>query len=163
MAEAFPIIERIAKALFARVETVTVENGYQQDALAFRPTALGGYSPQHLAAVMVQGESIKDQLNSFPGNPPAIARDQDFHFLLFACNSDKDTTPIEQTINVFAADVSKAITTVESGDWVTFGGLSIGAWIADPVWFPVDVPYAGVDVKVTIKYRTSEYDPYTQR
>lgn len=164
----YPVIERIAQVIESRLQSISIANGYNVDIAAVsRPTRLGDYGPNNLTAVIVQSDPELDDEHAIDGNPNAIAWRQPFVLLLFVRLSDDDPTPTDQAVNIFAADVQKALTA--PADWQQFqdidgNPLAFNAWIKAPRGIvTTDAAATGTEFEFVVNYRTNENDPYTAR
>lgn len=159
----YPVIEQIAQKLKARLETITVANGYNQTVCSVvRPTRTGGFSPSDKLIVLQQGDGVRDEENDYAGNPNAIAWMQPFIVQLYVRPSDRDITPVDTIINVFAADAIKAIGS--PNNWHTWDGLAFNTFIRDPQSFAESQgEHEGVELQIDVNYRVNENDPYTAR
>jgi len=152
-----PIVEQIAQALVARLETVSVAGGYETDvARVARPTKTGGYPLEDRLVVLLQDDPAEDADLEGAGSLKAWV--QPFRILCFVLPSDTETTPVDTRINTLRADVEKAVRVDP-----TLGGLATDAVIRAPEgWTVRDTAFEGVTVNVDVHYRTAEDDPYAQ-
>lgn len=161
-----PVLEQIAQKVRQRLKLLSAGNGYNTTASGvIRPTALGGFSPDDYQIVFIQGESTKNQELSCPGNPPSVARNQQFLIRAEILPSKKDDRPLDQIRNRFAADVEKALTTSQTGnDWAQWDGLAVNSMIGDATpYLEDDTTIAGFEMNLIVVYRVSENDPYQVR
>ena len=157
------IIEQIAQVLVTRLEAMLVENSFNTLASGIvRPARFADITPINKQVVIAQGQDDVVEELSHPGNPPAIARRQIFNVRCYLLPSERSTEAIDAQINVFAADVNKAICT-PSGTWQTFGGLAVDAMVGGYDFFQADGGIEGVTVPVSVTYRTDEGNPYNVR
>ena len=149
----YPIVEQIAQAIEARLKTITTDNGYQFTVAGVaRPTREGGYKPRDKLLVLQQEnpEEADDQ--------PAMYRQwwQPWRIDLYVKPPDKSITPIDQTVNIYRAEVEKALLTDR-----TFGGLALDARIRPQIdWETVDGAFEGTSIMLAVLYRHLETDPY---
>lgn len=157
-----PISERIADALFERLQLL--ESGHSvltPSPQVVRPTRLGGFTPKDRQVVLTQSSPERVPELDYPGNPPANCYSITFNIRCHVLPSEKDPTPIDTIVNAMSADVVKVIT--EPTNWHTFGGLAIDAELEAHENIDGDGGIDGVNVPVTVFYRTSETNPYTSR
>jgi len=162
---AYPVVEQIAQAIVARIGGVTKAAGYSLDIGSVRrPTQRWQLEHfDHLDAIIVQDDRSRLAESDLQGNPPAIAWVQPFDIMLIVRQGDTDSTPIDQLINQFEADVAKCITT-PNATWHSWGGLAINSELSDPASFTNDDgSIEGVAMRLNVHYRHSEFDPYTVR
>lgn len=155
---ALPIIERIAQAIEAALQTVPSVLG-SAVAGVVRPTRLGGYTPRHLLILLEQGDSEPNLEESAAGNPPALAWNQPFTLTLMVRPSDRDTTPIDTILNHFRCEVEKVL----MAD-VQWDGLARSASLGQTSKvLTQDAAYEGLELTYTVVYRTAENDPTALR
>ncbi len=71
---------------------------------------------------------------------------------------DDSVTPVDQTVSIFRADVTKAV----MAD-VQWSGLATNTEIADPSYLrSLDGSFDGILVEFDVTYRAEEDDPYAQ-
>jgi len=158
-----PIVENIAIELADRIATVTLANGYNSIVTDVeRPARYGGWSPANGKVVLLQLDPELNDEYSSQGYPRAVAIDQPFALLCYVKTPDDDTTPIDTLINIFAADVIKAVTQ-PLASWHGFDGNAINARWEAPQRFEPDGTYDGVTLVLIVTYRTSENNPYEVR
>jgi len=154
-----PIVEQIAEEIKATVETVTIANGYELDiGDVVRPTRTGiTATPDNYGVILLQLDPARGDLDN-PGNPPALSWRQPFALDLCVRPSDTVTTPIDRLINIFSAEVVKAI----MAD-VTRGGLAIDTHLDELQFMRAsDGTYEGVTMFIEVIYRVAENDPSAQ-
>ena len=162
------VIELIALEIVRRLEQITTENDYSFDVTGVvRPDRLGQSStPEDKGIEVTQGDSIRNEELSHPGNPPAIAYDTDFEINCFVRSSDFDQTAFNIDQNERGGQIIKAITqeATDPGLWYTMGGNAIICEIGDVKAFTQsEGNHNGVSVMIQVTHRTSETDPYTVR
>jgi len=163
VSEARSVIERIAVILYDRLNVLTT--GIKPTAAireVVRPTRLGGYTPQHMQIVLVQNDPVENEELFRPGNPPAIAFDQQFDIHCHLLPSEIDPTPIDEYINTLQADVVEAITDAGSR-WFTFGNLAVHSQWGAMELIQASGSIDGFMLPLTVTYRTSEWTPYQVR
>jgi hypothetical protein len=156
------VIESIAIELTSRLEAMIGNSAYETDVLeVIRPRRLNDFTPADGQIVVTQGSSEVSEESSYPGNPPAIARNQTFNIRCHVINDERDDTTIDEITNTFAADVIKAVTT--GTNWHNFDGNAINATIESFELISGDGGLDGINVPITILYRTDEDNPYIAR
>lgn len=157
----YPVKELLAQKLKARLETVTIANGYNQNvAKVVRPTRMGGYTPEDRLIVLEQGDP--KQIGSTEGANGMLEWMQPFFLELYIRPSDKDATPVDTKVNMFAADVHKAI--AAPNNWHAWDGLAVNTFFREPSDFAAaEGEHEGIELQIDIQYRTDERDPYTAR
>lgn len=154
----YPIVEEIAQAIKTQLETVTEDNGYQQDVTVVRPTRLGGFVPSHLQIVLTQDDPTL--LGDVEGANSMKEWRQPFVANCLVRTSDANTEPVDTTINTLRADVEKALMSSES--W--WNGLATDCRVLAPEQIvTADGEYEGVAIRFELDYRTDRDDPYTAR
>jgi hypothetical protein len=153
------VLERIALVLVGRLENMAAIGTYPSEIL--RPTRLNTSTPKHLQVILTQGSAKVIGELSYPGNPPAIAREVTFNIRCHVMSDEQSNEPIETIINTFAADVVKCVCT--QTEWYNMDGLAINAIWVDTEDINADGGIDGVNVPLSIIYRTSENDPYAVR
>jgi hypothetical protein len=158
--ETDPVVERIATVLFERLQVrSTTSPIYFTEVI--RPLRMGGFTPKHLQVVLTQDDPTEVPELFLPGNPPAIAFAQRFNIRCFVMPSEKDTVTVDDYINKVTADVVKAVC-VDS-DWYSFGSRALDATWESRENIDGDGGPDGINIPLTITYRTSELDPYALR
>lgn len=158
-----PIVERIARELLRRLQTMVNNNGLNTPVReVIRPKRIDDTPPSDRQIMLTeQGNERVPELDH-EGNPPAIARRITFNVRCHLLNDEKSCTPIDQLVHMFAADVQK---TVANNDplWTNFDNNAIDAEFLTEEPITGDGGMDGVNVPIAITYRTSEYDPYEVR
>jgi len=148
-----PIAELIARVVESRMDVYTS---------AFRSTAHATWQPKDLVVHVFQGDLIKNEELSYPGNPPAQAWDMPVTIAGIVKPSDSETTPVDTFKNRLGSEIIKAITT--GVGWYTFGGNAFNTTIGTIQDYTADDgSSSGVKVELLIQFRTSEFDPTSQR
>lgn len=164
-----PVVERIARVLISRIESVTLDNGYNQDVgEVIRPKRDDDGTPDSYKVVVNQLDRTEEQRLS--GNPVAIEYKQPFQLLLYVRPSDHEDIEIDALINLFESDVMKAITDPYV-DWHNFadeeGATAVNAEFdaEEPSrrFEANDGTHEGVTLLLNVYYRVPENDPYTVR
>lgn len=158
-----PVVERIAHALFERLQLLSA--GYSslfKASEVIRPKRQGGFTPKNNQIVMTQGDPIRVPELDRPGNPPAICFDQSFNVRCHIMPSEKDPTPVEEYINTMAAEVVRVVGDAGSR-WFTFGELAMNATWGSQENIDSDGSFDGINLPLVVTYRVSEVDPYVAR
>lgn len=155
-----PIIEQIAIALMAKINEVTVANGFHQDLTAHRPkqvdydNLLAGHAPGENGTLLVTQTEDKDS-EDIPQNTDAT--DQDFILTVFILQAEKSEDPLDTLINRAIADIRKKLMT-NTGQWSQlFKFIKKG-----PAKIFRETGYSGAELTFTVTYWTKIDDPYTQ-
>ena len=162
------VIERIAIEIIARLQTITIANGYPFDVTdVVRPDRLGtGFTPDNYLMLVTQKDSSYNSELSHEGNPPAIAFDTTFEIACMVRESDKDENAIATTTNAVIAAAMKAIVNGASdpGLWYQMAGNAIICnWGSISPFSQSEGNHAGGTLDLIVTHRQSENDPYTVR
>lgn len=158
------IPELIAQVLAARLQLITIANGYAFDVSeVVRPTR-GGENWEHknLGIGLLQTDSERVPELDCPGNPPAIAYALTFQAQCVCKDAETSTAAHATAENSMAAAVVKAVT--NASQWQTMGGNAVDAMLGtnEPFRSP-EGEANGVLVPIIVTYRVSEDDPFTVR
>ena len=161
-----PISERIAVAVFERLQLLLA--GYSKHFTAsevVRPLRNGGFTPQHLQIVMTQSAPELVQELMCPGNPPALAYQTQFNIRCHVMPSERDPTPVDEFVNVMAAEVQRVVTddSYLTYLWHTMDNLAINSEWQTHENIESDGSFDGVNVPLLVTYRVSENDPFEVR
>lgn len=157
-----PVVERIAQAIYERLRLLTAQYSvFSPVPEVVRPTRLDACTPKNMQVILTQDAPQRNEELDCPGNPPAIAYDVLFNIRCHIMPSEKDPTPVEEYINVLAADVVRVV--CDATDWHTFGGLAINANWQSQENTDADGSFDGVNVPLLVTYRTDETNPFTVR
>lgn len=150
-----PVIEQIAAALLAVLQSVTVANGYAIEfSEVVRPSRLGGYKPAHLLCLLMGHEWRMDEANSPMG---VVRRIAPFSATIILRPSDADATAIDTYRNVAMSAAEQALVADRR-----LGGLAQDLKILEPLTLdPEDGSYTGVVVQFEVAYRHAHDDPHT--
>lgn len=162
---AVPIIEQIARKIKARLEEITIANGYTWAASVKRPTRIGGFTPKDKEVILFQlSRELAEEPNT-EGASEAVEWWDTFAALVYALDSDESTDPIDTLVNQRQADVEKALHTCHPDetvtDWARIDGLALDSNFGEPQPFE-GADFSGVGVLMRVHYRVKENDPYTQ-
>jgi hypothetical protein len=157
------ILESIADTLHSRLsamisDPVTYPIEVRE---VIRPTQYGSFTPTDRQIVLTQGPAVRNEQLSCPGNPPAVAWDQQFNLRLHIRQDERSFESIDTIQNAFVGDVQKCVCSPGSS-WHNFGGYAINARWGQSQPFTSDA-IEGVNLPIVITYRVSEDDPYEQR
>lgn len=158
---ALSIIEQIIAAIQTAVEAVTTGNGYQIDvAGVYRPATMGGQdrdSPGSYDVQLTRGQTQRNETLDLLGNPPKVGWTVPVQMDCLYRPSSSNTDPIEQVLDTFWSDVTKAV--MDDTQW---SGLAIDSDLAPPEeWIDMDDGTCGKTGILQIHYRTPENDPYS--
>ena len=155
----YPVVEQIAQAIKAQLETITVANGYELDlAGVVRPKGFGlSAAPDHLWIVLAQGDEVRETDLDVVGNPNGIGVRQPFQLGRVIRLSDASEVAFDQVANIFSADVVKAM----MAD-VKWAGLAIDTeMVGWALMKDEELGYEGKLLQFDVIYRVAENDPYT--
>ncbi len=161
-----PIVEQIARKILARLEQVTIDNGYTWDAACTRPTRLDmDAAPKDKQILLLQEQRFLVEDGSTDGASEAVEWRQQFAIVVFAMASDTDDDPIDTLVNVRQADIEKALHTPTDDetvvDWARIDGLALNSNLGEPEWIE-GADFSGSIIRFIAHYRVKENDPYTQ-
>lgn len=162
------VVENLALRIVDRLKTIAVGDTYNNTVnRVLRPTRTDwsvGMGIDHLDIILEQGERTReDELSD--GSPAAIAWLQSFILYGFVVLSDNESTPVDQVVNDFAADIEKALTIdVQWPDGDGDDHLAIDSRITSvsPILDPAG-EYSGCIVTYDCLIRTQENDPRVNR
>jgi hypothetical protein len=152
--------EQISLVLKGRLEAMIGDTAtYPIDVCeVIRPTRSIDWTPRDRQIVLVQGQpEIVEELMR-PGNPPATAYRQTYQIRCHLLPSERQAETIDEMLNMFHADVVRAVCS-GSSTWHTFDGLAVDAQWKSPEYVSADGGIDGVNVPIAITYRTDEDDP----
>lgn len=151
---AYPVVELIAQAIKAALETISVAAGYEVDVAAVhRPTRVGlAVAPAHMEIVLASGARTEAE-ESECGTE---RWHQEFLLDLVVRPSDDDDTPFDTWASWLESDVRKALHADR-----TLGGKCIDLKAGPPAPLAAeDDTYEGWGLTVDVQYWTNEDDPY---
>jgi hypothetical protein len=150
----YPVNELIAQNILTTIQGVTTGNGYNYTLSAQRHTRAGD-KVAHLNAVIIQ-EDPKEVPD------PKVYNTKEwlltFHVGVFVIPEEQDTTPIDQYVNLIAADVHKALMVDRYR-----GGYALDTQIR-PSYKSAEegLKYECIVIPAEVNYRTNELNPYQQ-
>ena len=155
---AHTVIELIAQAIKTRLETITTDNGYQNDVhTVYRPRRTSeGNKFQNLDIIMMQGDMDPDPENHVVGYPPGIGWLVTFSLDLIIRQPEASTVPMDQIINDFVGDVQKAVMQDPS-----FGSLAQDTRLGSVEFAGEASGFEGATVWIEVLIRVKENDPFT--
>lgn len=158
-----PVIEQIAVELQARLNQISLANGYSRDIPAVvRPARYEGVTVDDGLIVFEQTGHELDPEGEIDGCPNALAWMVEFSIDVFIRASDCDNEPTDTKVNYIVSDVVKAIG--EPTAWHTFGGLAFWSRVTGlDYWNVTDGAHSGATITLSVHYRTNENDLYTAR
>lgn len=163
---AYTVIEFIAREIVRRLVQIRPSNGYALNVTSvIRPNRNATWTPEDRLILVKQGDSIKNEALSCPGNPPAVAFDTTFELCSFVRTSDFYSVEYESIENDRGAQIIKAITTEASDPsmWYTFEGKAVIADITEVRSFEESENHNGVIVSLSVTHRQDENNPYNVR
>jgi len=172
VATRYPVVERIAQLLYARLELLlygsfnTRASAIVRAAEHFRATKPGELTGAFRLQdrLVLLSHSDADVGNAEAASLGMLENMQRFEAACFVMPSGNDKTPTDTIVNVFAADVKKAITAAESSsyDWAQMNGLAMNSRLQPVVKFD-SADWWGCIVPLVVEYRTDETNPYQVR
>jgi hypothetical protein len=158
-----PVVERIAKELFRRLELLLNAEGYNTPIVeVLRPKRIETYSPRNRQIVLTEQDHSRVPSLDCPGNPPAIAKQITFNIRCHLINDEKSCTPIDTLVHMFAADV-ESVVVGDDAQWYTFDGNAMMAEWQTEEPITGDGAIDGVNLPLTVTYRHTEGNPYERR
>lgn len=156
-----PILTQIMTNLAAAIATVTTGNGYAVTVAAVHQPAtvadFGRTPPGDYIVQLVQEDPEIAEEASYNGNPPRVGWRQPVSMDLIYRPSDAATGSLQAALNLFEAEVIKAI----MAD-TTRGGLAIDTQLSPPRWWTdPSEGTVGKTLMIVITYRHKENDPTT--
>ncbi len=154
---AYPVVELVAQAMKAQLETIKISNGYENDVnRVVRPRRTSeGNKPQPLDIWMLQDDPERDEDNDLAGNPAGIGWITPYALDCVIRQSEKSNLPMDQVINSFVADVQKALMVD-----ITWGGLATDTRLRAPEFASSESVFEGVTVWVEVLIRVEENNPF---
>lgn len=157
------VVESIAAELLRRLNTLvdnTIYNTKVKEVI--RPRRLEDRTIRDRQIVMTDGQHDRVPDLDHEGNPPAEAWRITFNLYLHVQNDERKCESIDKVIHTFAADVKKAVCSVDTR-WHTFGEKAIDASWQSMEAIQSDGTFDGVNLPIAITYRVDEDDPYQVR
>ena len=150
-----PIIEHIAANIETTIDLITTDNGWNQTLTSKRPTAVdyknAAWDDLDVLISQVNGDEDEGPLN-------VKTRNQHFDIMAIALNSESSSVTIDTRLNAIFADIEKKLMEDE-----TRGTYAIDTTIHNPTFFKDNAGgLTGVNIDISIQYRTVLTDPYTQ-
>ena len=155
----YPLKELIVQAIAAKLATIKVAAGYHVDVTAVvRPRRTGElFNPKALGVAVIQGPEERSPGDDAVGNPPAIGWRLAIDCCLVIRLSESSDTPMDRALNLFEADVRKAL--MADSQW---GGLALNTELGGTEYPLPTAGIEGVTVSLFVNYRVAENDPYVQ-
>lgn len=169
--ESLPIVERIVRQVQRKLKSITIGNGWNVDVIdVVRPRRMSDFDdipPRDRLIVLVQDDPQREEEHDASNN--LIGWYLPLDIVLYVIPSENHEYPIETLINIFRADVEKAL--MDDPHWTeteedlesqsSSVQLAINTRFDDPIHFSrEDGAFAGIIVRPIISYRTPEDDPY---
>ncbi len=149
-----PVIELIAEKIRERLE-LTADSQSSIRPLRINDDAAGDYK-----ITLTQGGQNENVDLSCQGNPPALAFDQVFIISGELRPSEESQISIDTYRNRFAADITLALTS--ESNWHNWGGLAIDTRLGT-VAFRQTAEASWLEMRILVRYRVNENDPYQVR
>ena len=150
------VMDLVTQAIYERLR------GNAQAVEVVPPKQLPTFSPRNDQIVVTPLDAERDEVHDCQGNPPGIAYAKQYIIRCFILQSEDDTRPLSQVLSEFSARVVKTITSAT--DWHRWGGNALNSQMGGITEFIADdASLAAHDITLTVQYRVSESDPYTQR
>jgi len=157
------VVELITRELKNRLDLMIDNLSYDIGVIeVIRPTRLGNFSPRDRQIVLTQGASDRMEELDYPGLPPAICMTQEYNIRCHLIVDERDTDDIDSLLNQFESDVVRAVTQSDS-NWHTFDDNALNAEFLASEYVTADGGPDGVNVRLVVTYRVSEYDPTVKR
>ncbi len=158
MSETYPVVERIVQAVVAALEAILKANNYATNvSQVVRPRRTGEmFVPTDKGVAVIQDDERPAPEHNVCGNPPVIGWRLPIACDLVVRVSESATEPMDQVLNIFKADVQKAL--MQDPQW---GGLAINSELGPAEYPDPSKGVEGVTVWIDIEYRVAENDPYT--
>ncbi|HUT58865.1 MAG TPA: hypothetical protein VNA25_13545 [Phycisphaerae bacterium] len=155
----FPVKELIVQAVEAALKKITPPGYKTAGVQVVRPRRTGEkFAPQEKMIIVLQEPEQRSPDDDLVGNPAAIAWRLPITCDLVVRVSEADTTPMDQALNVFEADVRKALMQDEQ-----FGRLAVRSELGGTEYPDAAAGVEGVTVSIDVIYRTAINDPYVNR
>jgi hypothetical protein len=149
---AYPIVELITADLVETIGQISVLSGYNTTPIVERQKRSGNI-PRDQLVVVHQGDPTPEE--SSHGHSTWL---QPYVITCYVIESETSSTPIDQRVNFIRCDVEKAVMADHHR-----GNLAIDTIIGKPELFDAkDGSFYGVDVHLSVRYRTIRDDPYRQ-
>lgn len=159
-----PVVEQIAGEIMDAIGEISVQNGYQHDVgRVLRPTRVGYtdgaelVSPMHLDVLLIQVDRVR--IEGIEGEGPAVEWDAQWDAIGFTLPADTDATAIDEVANRFSADIEKAV----MADPTRHGTAVTTDIVSDVEVTLENGAFAGRGVRIKVRYRTAENDPFVNR
>ena len=162
MANSIP--ETIALEVVARLEAITIANGYTFDNAGVTRVNRNAndWRPRNYSIAVEQGSDSENDEQTHGGNPAAIAYDLTFEIHGFIRESDTSTTASDATENAMVAAIKLAL--AGETNWHNWDGNATNThWGSTQPFVSREGDHSGVTVPLTVTYRISENDPFTAR
>jgi len=148
-----PISERIMETLVKRLQ----RGRYVQEVVRMLK-APDEYTPKDRQVIVFGSEPAREDSVDCPGPSPAIAYWWTINIYGNVLQSEKDTLPVETSLEVMRADIIKAV--CNATPWWTFDSLALNAeWLSHS--YTLGTGFQTVLQPLRVLYRVKEADPYT--
>lgn len=156
----YPIDEQIAQLVKTALETVDGTGAFQTTVSEVLRLAKTGvqWVAKDFQCVLMLGDPVRWPEGDYEGNPVRIGWQQPYEVYCYVRPGDDSKTPIDETLSIFRADVTKAV----MAD-IQWNSLAANTKVAASAYLrPGDGSYEGVLVIFDVFYRVDEDDPYSQ-
>lgn len=148
-----PVAELIVREAKRRLSLYTTTH---------RSARVASWQPKDLTIHIFQGELIRNDELSCPGNPPSQAWDMQLIVAGLVKPSDSEPTPVDTFKNRFWAEIVKAAT--DAPLWHQWDGNAINTLVGDVEDYTSDDgSVSGVKVTFDVTFRTDETNPFNVR
>lgn len=155
------ILEHISQDIHDKLETLVsiAQPSGITIAEVVRPTRIGLFTPKDMFLVLVEGDARRLREYDVPGNPPAIAWDQEYLIYCISRASDTDDEPLGTKLAALRSLVEETLM-----EDPYRSNLAIDTQIGDPFDLPpIDGAFGGVAVSIHVHYRVAENDTSVNR
>lgn len=149
---AYPTVELISQNICDTLQQISVLTGHNTTPIVERQKRSGN-TPRDMLVVVHQGDPTPEETSH--GHSTWL---QPYVISCFVIESETSNTPIDQRVNFIRCDVEKAI----MAD-IHRGNLAMDTILTKPEMFDAkDGSFSGVDVHLSVRYRTLRDNPYAQ-
>ena len=164
--EVRPVNERIIKEVVERLQLLTAGySDYFRSPYVKREVFHNTETPKPYGIIVTQGSDERVAELDCPGNPPALAYRMPINIRCRIMPSETDSTPVDEYINVIAAEVQRVVCDQTELDfrWHTFEDLAIDAEWATVEMISGEGGFEGINVPLLVTYRVTEGNPFEVR
>lgn len=164
--ETRPVNERIIKEVIERLQLLMAGySDYFRSPYVKREVFHNTETPKPYGIIVTQGNPERVPESDCPGNPPALAYMLPINIRCRIMPSETDLTPVDEYINVIAAEVQRVVCDETELDysWHTFENLSFDAQWATHELVGGEGGFEGINVPLLVTYRVTEGNPFEVR